>query len=107
MLGDLKQRRLRVALVFPAMDFGYVGLRKAEEQNPVWYQDFCAQYSPSKRTPRPRQRKKPDTFIKRADTLRALGEIAAGRADSVYAQRLMPFVEMVHKQLPKNGWMIE
>jgi hypothetical protein len=107
MLGDLKQRRLRVALVFPEWDFGYTGVRVAEEQNPVWYQDFCAQHSPSKRTPRPRQRKKPDTFIKRAHTLRALDEIAGGRADSEYAQRLMSFVERVDKEIRKSGWMIE
>lgn len=104
MRADLEGRRLRVTLGW--YGFGYEGVRVVDEQNPVWYQEFCATYSPSKRA-RPRQRKKPDTYIKRSHTIRALGEIGTGKADSLYAQRLVPFIEREMARLPKNGWTIE
>lgn len=103
MQSDLEGRRLRVTLGW--LDMGYTGVRVVDEQNPVWYQEFCLYHSNSKRR-RMRQRKKPDTYIKRAHTLRALGEIASGVAVTLYAQRLLPFIEQELERLPTNGWMI-
>jgi hypothetical protein len=120
MKADLQSRRLRVALGWPDVRTRtYNCPRVIDEENPRWYREFCAHHSPSKRTPRPRQRSKPDTIIKRHDrtrtshTLRALDELAAGQAyvrcerHTVYAQRLLPFIERELKRLPLQNWMFE
>ena len=80
--------------------------RQVDEQNPKWYREFCARYSPSRRA-KMRKRKKPDTYIKRAHTLRALGELASGRCRTVYAVRLLPFVKAERKRIKQNGGWIE
>ncbi len=88
---DLNSRRLTVSLRW--MNGGEYALRQVDEQNPKWYREFCAHYSPSRRRgwrwPNARRR----MFIKRRDTLRGLGEIAASRNETVYASRLIPYVE--------------
>lgn len=104
MQADLRSRRLIVDLVFP--HWAERGMRLVSQRNPRWYRQFCDTYSPSNRT-RLRQREKRDTYIKRAHTLRALGEIANGRCNTLYAERLLPWVEDELKLLPQNEWMIE
>lgn len=89
MRHNLENNRLRVTLRW--INGGSVALRVADSQNPDWYMKFCAAYAPSARS-KPRQRKKPDTFIKRAHVLRALDELASGKCETVYAQRLLPVV---------------
>ncbi len=101
---DLLGRRLRVSLIRGG--FGGAILRSVESRNPEWYRRFCAYYSPANRR-KPRRRKKTDTYIKRAHTLRALKEIASGRNETEYAERLMPFVERVNRDFRSNGWRIK
>ena len=102
--ADLDDRHLRVALVWTF--FGNIGVRCVEEQNPRWYREFCARYSPSRRA-KMRTRSKSDTYIKRAHTLRALRELASGRCRTIYAVRLLPFVENEQKRINRNGGRIE
>ena len=102
--ADLDQRQLRVALRMDSYD--HRTYRQVDEQNPKWYREFCARYSPSRRA-KMRKRKKPDTYIKRAHTLRALGELASGRCRTVYAVRLLPFVKAERKRIKQNGGWIE
>lgn len=92
MLWQLDSCQLRVTLApgDPARDPNRK-VRVVEEENPQWYQEFCAEY-PSYRS-WPRRRSKPDTAIKRSHTLRALGEMAQGGVSTEYAQRLLPYVE--------------
>ena len=89
MRAQLENERLTVVLI-PAR-FGSGKLRAVQNSNPIWYQEFCAAYE-AQRT-KPRQRKKFDTKIKRAHTLRALKEISRGEVKSRYAKRLLPYVE--------------
>lgn len=103
MLIDLGSRRLDVTLAWPW--YGDGAIRVVDEQNPLWYQKFCACYAPSQRT-RMRRRKKPDTYIKRAHTLRALSEIASGKCETVYADRLLPYVEEELRHYKQNGYYI-
>lgn len=106
MRADLEQRHLRVSLAWGKdIEYGII-IRYVEEHNPRWYREFCAYYSPSRRA-KMRRRNKPDTFIKRAHTLRALAELASGRCRTVYAVRLLPFVKAERKKMIKNGWRIE
>jgi hypothetical protein len=63
-------------------------VRTVAMTNPGWYRQFCAAY-PSSRV---RRSHKPDTAIKRQHTLRALREIAGGHCQTIYADRLMPYV---------------
>ena len=102
--ADFDQRHLRISLAW--VFFDNIGIRCIEEQNPKWYREFCARYSPSKRS-KMRKRKKPDTYIKRAHTLRALAELASGRCRTVYAVRLLPFVKAERKRIEQNGGWIE
>ena len=85
---ELEQQQLRVALASCQRGRRYRMIRVVEERNPVWYRQFCAEYPSS----RQRDRKKPDTAIKRQNTLRALVELGRGEMQSVYAVRLMPYV---------------
>jgi|GEM_PF-2676617 len=65
---------------------GYV--RVAVQQNCEWYRRLCRKHLASrKRYPKPR------TIIRRCHTLAALKRIAAGNAEGVCAERLMPFIE--------------
>ena len=102
MLWELEGSRLRVTLA--PSQVGHCWRRRirvVEETNPEWYQRFCSEHSDSLRT-RPRKRKKPDTYIKRAHTLRALNEIASGQARTEYAQRLMPYVAKEAEQYERE-----
>ncbi len=90
MHDELMGRRLAVALTPAWGRHEGRSLRIVEDWNPGWYREFCAAY-PAGRS-RPRRRRKADTAIKRSHTLRALAEIAGGRCESVYAQRLLPVV---------------
>lgn len=89
---ELASRRLEVVLVPSPVEHWPTDRQQRVvcERNPAWYREFCRQY-PSRRS-RPRQRRKPDTMIKRQHTLRAMAEIENGRIDSEYARRVYPFV---------------
>jgi hypothetical protein len=89
MRHELAINRLRVVLQ-PALH-GPGMVRIVDDYNPEWYREFCALYAPSVRS-KPRQKNKPDTYIKRASTLRAQRELAKGKCVSLYAQRLLPVV---------------
>ena len=91
MLEDLKANRLVVALI-PNPDDGKRLIRAAVEHNPEWYRSLCSSFASG----RTRPRRKFDTLIKRAHTLRALSEIAEGRASSEYALRVFPYVIREH-----------
>lgn len=95
---ELESRRLEVALVPSPVEFWPTEQRRRVvcERNPSWYRELCRQH-PANRT-RPRQRRKPDTLIKRRHVLRALAEIEDGRIDTEYAQRVYPFVEKAARQ---------
>lgn len=77
-------------------------IRIAVSHNAQWYQEFCADYP--KRRSVPRFRKLPDTAIKRAHTLRALQEIANGKAETLYAQRLLPVIIKRNGQYLRGEW---
>jgi hypothetical protein len=109
---ELECRRLDVYLSPAWGSYGDDGkqLRVAMDQNPRWYREFCAAY-PANRS-RPRRRSKPDTIIKRRHTLRALREIAAGRAQTTYARRLLPIVieetkrfQVAHELEQVEAWL--
>lgn len=90
---ELESRRLIVELApsrIPEIAAQGGCIRVVAERNPRWYRRLCADY-PKRRT-RPRRRRKPDTMIRRGLTLRALREIEEGRCETVYAQRLLPYV---------------
>lgn len=93
MKAQLESQRLAVCLV-PIEDGRKV--RRAVSHNPRWYQELCKKYTSG----RGRSRELHDTLIKRQSVLRALDEIASGRAKSLYAERVMHFVELLsdHKK---------
>lgn len=88
MLFELCQNRLRVLALPPEKQ---CKIRVVVEQNPPWYQEFCATYTAGRK--RPRRRRKHDTLIKRRETMNAL-ERMSNSADwsGVYQERLIPFV---------------
>lgn len=80
MLDELLASRLEVVKVGT--------LRAVQSENAGWYREFCAAFKqPRKKYPRPR------TIIKRCHTVRALRRIVDGDSGTVYADRLMSFVE--------------
>lgn len=101
MLWELERERLDVTLApsrLPEIARRGGKIRIINGTNPAWYRDFCRDYAPSGRT-HPRQKKKPDTYIKRRHTLRALNELATGRCETEYAHRLLPYVREQHREL--------
>lgn len=98
MREELASRRLDVVLVPSPVEHWPTDRQRrvVGEHNPAWYRELCRQY-PAKRT-RPRQRRKPDTMIKRRHVLRALAEIENGRIETEYARRVYPFVEKAAEQ---------
>lgn len=92
MRHELASHRLEVVLVPSPVEHWPTDRQRRVvcERNPGWYREFCRQY-PTNRS-RPRQRRKPDTLIKRQHTLRALAEIEDGRIETEYAKRVYPFV---------------
>src|SRR4051794_35935647 len=93
MLNDLETWRLEVVLI-PAPDPQHSchRVRCVQSQNPVWYRKFCELY------PSGRQRRswKPDTRIKREQTVRALKRIIDGDYSGEYADRLLHFIDRHH-----------
>lgn len=82
LLEELQSCRLEVVKV--------KGLRRTVSENADWYRRFCeANKRRIRRYPRER------TVIKRWWTIHVLKNMAAGhgRTDTVYGQRLLPFLE--------------
>lgn len=88
MCAELEGTQLRVALAACQHGGRNRKIRVVEQRNPDWYRRFCLAYPSSRR----RRRKKPDTLIKRAATLRGLRELEQGEMESVYAIRLFSVV---------------
>ena len=88
MRAELESTRLTVALAPYQRGRAGNSIRVVEQRNPAWYSRFCAAYPSSRK----RSRKKPDTRIRRANTLRALAELERGKMASEYAARLFPVV---------------
>ena len=91
MLAELASHQLCVVLV-PAPDPRHEGhcVRARADQNPRWYRAFCAAHLASRLRRNPR----PDTLIKRANTLAVLERLAAGRESrSKYAAELLAIAE--------------
>lgn len=86
MLEELEAGWLEVAKVV-SQHGGYI--RICNSVNCEWYSRFCRAHEGFRRN---RRWKKPRTFIKRCHTITALKRIIAGRMDSVYAERLEPFI---------------
>lgn len=89
LLSELESNRLEVGLVplNPRLrNYNEGGMKRAVfSKNPNWYSRLCNRHLSS----RIRNHKKPDTKIKRADTLRILGRLAAGlQSRSKYAEEL-------------------
>ncbi len=92
MRAELEGNKLSVILI-PADEVKHCGhmIRAVEEASPEWYKDFCSLYA-ANRTRR-RHRRKFDTRIKRALTLRAFDELLnQGLRHSTYALRLLDFI---------------
>jgi hypothetical protein len=89
MRHELASRRLEVVLVPSPVEHWPTDQQRRVvcERNPAWYRELCRQYQSNRA--RPRQRRKPDTLIKRRHVLRALGEIEDGRLDTEYARRVI------------------
>lgn len=103
MRRELERRQLRVELApsrVPEVAARGGMIRVVVERNPRWYRDFCAAYPKNRR--RPRRKNKPDTKIRRGLTLRALREIEGGRCQTVYAERLIPFVDEEAERLRRQ-----
>lgn len=86
MLDELESSSLVVELA-PAPSPRHEGhcVRVVSDRNAKWYRDFCAAYSSTRRRKNPRS----DTAIRRADTIRALRAMIAGRdSGTLYAERL-------------------
>jgi hypothetical protein len=84
MLDELRTNCLVVIKV--PIENGYK--RIVCSQNAKWYREFCGDHISHQhgRFSRPR------TFIKRIDTEKALLRIANGKTDTIYAQRLIPYI---------------
>ncbi|OAM89859.1 hypothetical protein OH491_17500 [Termitidicoccus mucosus] len=87
MLGELLASRLTVILVPQRIRTNEGGcVRVAIEKNAHWYREFVAAYSSSRR----RRNLAFDTRIKRANTIRTLSVLIAGRpSQSQYAPHLI------------------
>lgn len=85
MLDELQAGSLEVAKV--PIENGYK--RVVCNQNTEWYREFCNDHISYKHG----RFRRPRTFIKRRDTERALTRIMEGKLNSVYAVRLLPYVE--------------
>jgi hypothetical protein len=103
MLGELKQRRLEVALVpAPRQIHRMHNIRVVADHNPGWYRHLCEQHWTQRSRPRRRKPKFTDTLIKRRQVRRSLECIASGQFNSTqYAERLMPYVERYAR------WLLE
>lgn len=95
MRDELMSNRLHVVKI--KTGDGYI--RVAIGQSPRWYSDLCREHERRRRKRYRRHR----TIIKRCHTLRALERISAGRNGTVYAERLLPYVEDVARRLVEWG----
>ncbi len=88
LLFEFAERQLEVVLI-PAPDARHCGhyVRAVANQNPRWYQKFCALYPSSRRGTKTR------AAIKRRETIKALENLAAGRIVGIYGERLLDFIE--------------
>ena len=69
-------------------------VRRVLGENAEWYQRFCREYLSRCRSHRHRSGRKPDTLIKRQDTIRVLEALARGEeVRSVYVERLLPYLK--------------
>lgn len=89
MLNELESHRLEVQLVplNPRLrGFNHGGCKRVvADMNATWYRRFCARHLSSRK----RNHRKPDTKIKRADTIRILRRLAEGLpTKSKYAAEL-------------------
>lgn len=98
MLQDLLSGYLEVVLI-PAPDEAHSGhcVRAAQSVNAEWYQEFCSQYKSCTGRGR-RRRSRPRTFIKRANTIKALEDIIDGRKTGIYIERLLSFRDFYLRQ---------
>lgn len=86
MLDELESSALEIVLA-PAPRPMHAGhcVRVVAGRNARWYREFCAAYASTRRRRNPR----PDTAIRRADTVAALHRMIAGRdSGTIYAERL-------------------
>lgn len=92
MREELLSSRLDVALApsSPEHQPTHRCRRVVEERNPDWYRRLCREWQSNRQ--RPRRKRHGDTLIKRRHVLRALEELANGRCQTEYAQRLRPYV---------------
>lgn len=86
MLDELESSGLEVMKV-PGRHGGYI--RVPVSVNAEWYRHFCRLYGDNRTNRRMRQR----TMIKRCHTIAALKRLIAGNSSSLYAERLIAFVE--------------
>ena len=104
MRAELDGQRLRVSLRW--LNGGYRAIRVVDERNPWWYRVLCADYPSKRHWLRARRypwTKKFDTKIDRRCVLRALRDIENGRAETLYAQRVLPYVESYDRLVRTRG----
>jgi hypothetical protein len=94
-LDEMREHRLEYVLV-RADEPKHSGhmVRCVSDENPEWYQDFCALYTARRRKSKRRRAnsRRHDTLIKRRETVRALGRIIEGGRETVYTDRLKDFI---------------
>lgn len=92
MLFELENSYFEVVLI-PAPERRHSGhqVRALQSANPAWYSRFAAQHVNCRGIGRKRM-KRPRTFIKKSDTIRALQRLLDGDENGVYAQRLLTFI---------------
>lgn len=92
MIKDLEDNMLSVVLI-PAPEPKHADhmIRAVESRNPKWYRLFCADFISDRKGGHPR------TYIKREHVFRALSQIASGKSDTIYAERLLPYIEYFYK----------
>lgn len=98
MLCALEGQRLDVVLIPSSVpDVAARGgkIRAVQESNAEWYQHFCRSHQSSRRRNRHNDN---DTKIKRSHTIAALERMMRGSFDSIYAQRLLKFINQSRLQ---------
>ncbi len=85
MLAELESNQLEIVLT-PAPRPAHEGhmIRVRAGQNPRWYREHCARFPSSRRRRNPR----PDTRVRRRDTVKALRDMLSGGSRSRYAVEL-------------------
>lgn len=100
MLEELESHQLMVVLApskrHDAREWDMI--RCLLDQNPLWYRQFCANHSSSRGV----RRGKFDTRIKRANVLRALRQIIAGKPAGKYEDELRAIGAKYGKRLQSS-----